>query len=291
MKKCFVLLCCMCLLLGGCQNGAEEAAAPTSIEGTAAPQPTPSQTEQPEEEFFYSPEEEAIAESIFLLYTQRENAENCVSFEGAWERTKVDSGHIGIVNITGQGADGFTFRGQFYYYGHSGFLEGEAFFIAPGVACYAQTPEKIMQNEYLLFFLQDETLRLVASPSIDRGFGAGVSADGEYTKEQPQYIRAVPEDYFTQEELKKIKDLIGEEAYLESFVYCITRGSFDKSLCLLKNARLAVCYRGRIPTLLGEGFTFIQDGDTMYFTFEDTEFAYVSNDSSAAEFPEYILVW
>lgn len=27
--------------------------------------------------------------------------------------------------------------------------------------------------------------------------GAGVSADGEYTKEQPQYIRAVPEDYFT----------------------------------------------------------------------------------------------
>lgn len=45
MKKCIVLLCCACLLLGGCQNGAEEAAAPTSIEGTAAPQPTPSQTE------------------------------------------------------------------------------------------------------------------------------------------------------------------------------------------------------------------------------------------------------
>lgn len=52
MKKYFVLLCCVCLLFSGCRNEAEEAAVPTSIEGTAAPQPTPSQTEQPEEEFF-----------------------------------------------------------------------------------------------------------------------------------------------------------------------------------------------------------------------------------------------
>lgn len=290
MKKYIVLLCCACLLLIGCRNGAKEAAAPTILGETAKPVQTPPATALPEEKFFYSQEEKEIAENIFLLYTQRENVESRVSFEGDWERTNVTSGHIGSVNITGQGTDGFTFRGQFYYYGHSGFLEGKAFFIAPGVACYAQTPEKIMQNEYVLFFLQDEMLRLVASPKIDGGFGAGVSADGEYTKEQPQYIRAVPEDYFTQEELKKIKDLIGEEAYLESFVYCITRGSFEESLCLLKDARLAVCYRGRIPTLHGEGFTFIQDGDKMYFTFEDTRFAYVSNDSSTAEFPDYILI-
>ena len=35
-----------------------------------------------------------------------------------------------------------------------------------------------MQNEYVLFFLQDEMLRLVASGKIEGGFGAGVSADG-----------------------------------------------------------------------------------------------------------------
>lgn len=290
MKKYFVLLCCACLLLGGCWNGAEEAAVPTVFKETAVPEQMPPATDLREEKFFHSDGEKAIAESIFLLYTQRENAENSVSFEGDWRRTNVNSGNIGSLDITGQGTDGFIFRGQFYYYGHSGFLEGEAFFIAPGIACYAETPEKIMQNEYVLFFLQDGMLRLIASPKIDGGFGAGVSADGEYTKEQPQYINDVPEDYFTEDELKKIKNLIGEEAYLESFIYCITRGRMEKDLCLLKDARLAVCYRGTIPTLQGDGFTFIHDGDKMYFKFESTRFAYASNDSSAAEFPAYILV-
>lgn len=288
MKKYFVLLCCICLFLSGCRNEAAGAAVPPVYEETVMPLPV--QTGRPEETFFYSDEQKAIAENIFLLYTQREPAENNASFEGAWRRTNVHSGNIGNLEISEQGADGFAFQGQFYYYGHSGFLEGEAFFIAPGVACYAQTPEKIMQNEYVLFFLQDEMLRLVASGKIDGGFGAGVSADGEYTREQPQYTNDTPEDYFTEEELKSIKSLIGEEAYLESFVYCITRGRIEKSLCLLEEARLAVCYRGTIPTLHGDGFTFIYDGDKMYFTFEDTRFSYISNDSSAAEFPIYLFV-
>lgn len=87
-----------------------------------------------------------------MLYTQRENAENCVSFEGAWERTKVDSGHIGIVNITGQGADGFTFRGQFYYYGHSGFLEGKRSLLLPVLPAMHKRLKKLCKMNICCFF-------------------------------------------------------------------------------------------------------------------------------------------
>ncbi|MBE5946343.1 MAG: hypothetical protein E7259_05260 [Lachnospiraceae bacterium] len=213
------------------------------------------------------------------------------NYEGIWNRTNVHSGYYGTVEITNQDEDGFDFMGNFSYYSHVGSLEGRAYFQEDGTAVYEYVSDMEGQENQYVYFTMTETGLIISATgsSGDLGFGMNVSADGDYTTEEPEYTNAtVLEDNFTDEELESIKSVLTEEYYDDYFKNVIELGVLEVSECTLEDGSKAVYYNGFIPTMGYYNFELLKcdNGDIYYYNYE---IGWKTNVSGAIDFPIFTV--
>ncbi|MGN0330994.1 MAG: hypothetical protein ACI4D5_07085 [Kineothrix sp.] len=238
--------------------------------------------------------EDGRLEEFAGLYSQRRPVDGAESFEGIWNRTDIPSSLYGRIEITGQDEEGFDFTGEFYYYSHMGIAEGRAYFVAEDTALYEYEQEFAQEGEspwqYILFEKRSEELHVLASAySAELGFGMGVSADGEYIREEPVYTNeAVLEENFTEEELESIRQMLGQDFYQEYFVWTVQNGILSAWSCTLEEGGEGVYYEAFVPTMGGYGFELLKCEDgRLYFLSESDKVRYQTNTQGELDFPVY----
>lgn len=280
-------------------EGLPEAEEPTlteePIQAEESEQPITEETAQPmnlsDYDLQYGQQEEFIK-----IYSQIQPVEQAESFEGTWQRTEVANSLSAELTITEQTEEGFMFVGDFYYYSHSGYMEGNANFVAPNVAVYEHVndwgwEEEEITSEYLVFEKTEEGMKLYASSSsADLGFGMNVFADGVYVQGEPVYTNAtVLNDNFTLEEQEKMAILLGMD-YEDYFKLPVEMGILTSTPATLADGSNATYYEAFIPTMGGFGFGMLicENGD-IYFNSEAAVVGWKTNVEGAIDYPAYTL--
>ena len=316
----FIILIC----LSACKNEAENVQPQEVVQEETKP-PVSTETEQEQEEETIPEEpveeevqlpEEPVAEEVpqtaqaldlsaydlqygqheeFLkIYDQRQPVEQAESFEGTWHRTDTASGLGAELTISEQTADGFSFYGDFWYYSHSGYMDGTAYFAAPNVAVFEYINDWGIEGtvpEYLVFEKTGEGMKLYASAaSADLGFGMNVFADGNYTQGEPVYENAnVLNDNFSAQVQEQMQTLLGEN-YDEFFKFPTETGILTATPATLEDGSSAIYYDVFVPTMGGYEFQMLvcENGD-VYFNSGATMVGFQSTVAGATEFPVYEL--
>ena len=165
-----------------------------------------------------------IADDDFSnLYSEAKECPNAENFEGKWY-TGTHSSVSGDMTITDQNEKGFHFAGFFSYYLNSGEAEGDAVFVKDNVAVY-KYPEE--EDEYLGFVMDGDTMHVVQKGIL--GMGMNVSAQGEYSQKEPEYVNAdIINKAYTESQLSEIKKMIGDdEVYDDYFKFGTEIGAVD----------------------------------------------------------------
>lgn len=236
-------------------------------------------------------------EEFRRLYEQIRPVEQAEMFEGTWNRTGVASTLGAEIAITEQTEEGFAFEGDFYYFSHSGWIEGTAYFIASNVAIFEYTQDIFEEtedtaSEYLVFERTQEGMQVYASASsADLGFGMNVSADGSYVQGEPQYTNAtVLEDNFTVDVQEAMQGLLGDD-YEDCFKTVVEFGVIISTPAALEDGTKATFYEAFIPTMGGYAFEMLscENGD-IYFSSEVESVGWRTNVPGATDYPPYILM-
>ncbi len=184
---------------------------------------------------------------LFPCSKAQENAED---FTGEWSRTNVILPYEAYLTISNQDAEGFDVSGETYWYAHMGELYGErAYFLTENVAILEYYNESLETYSYLLFRMEDGTLRVYATGAgADFEAGANCFWHGEYVQGEPVYENVnVMQDTFTEEELETIGNLLGEEQFEEMFVFTTENGSVIEENCTLADGTAATFYNAFVP--------------------------------------------
>ena len=116
------------------------------------------------------------------LYSEAKECPNAANFEGEWYGGE-HSSYSGEITITDQSEKGFHFSGFFYYYLHTGEIEGDALFVKDNVAVYKYTEA---EDEYLSFEMDGDTMHVKQEGLL--GLGMNVWAGRDYTREKKAFI-------------------------------------------------------------------------------------------------------
>lgn len=262
----------------------------------ASESPETSKEIQQEVQVTSEPEKE-VQNASEAVEQQEQTVENAEAFEGVWNRTEEVSGCAAQIEITEQNEEGFTFCGDFYYYSHSGYLEGKASFTAPNVAIWEYTPdympdesaEETESQQYMKFEKTEEGLIVSASAaSSELGLGMNVFTDGLYIQGEPVYTNAtVLEDNFTAQQQEALKELLGTE-YDECFKTVVEEGVLFSAPVVLEDGTGATFYEAFWPTMGGYAFELLvcENGD-LYFNTEYEPVAWATNVEGATDYPVY----
>ena len=157
------------------------------------------------------------------LYEEAKECPNAANFEGEWY-VGSHSSVCGDLTISVQSAKGFHFSGFYSYFLNTGEAEGDAFFVSDNVAVYKYTEA---EDEYLCFVLSGDSLHVIQKGIL--GMGMNVSAEGEYSHEEPLYENEdILNESYTESQLTEIKKLIGDdELYEEYFEFGTKIGAVD----------------------------------------------------------------
>ncbi len=290
-KHKYLLVSLLALLcLSACQNEPQAPTEPQTVVQEETQQQLPAQSlDLSAYDLQYGQQAEFIK-----IYEQIQPMEQAESFEGTWHRTDVASGFGAELTITEQSEEGFAFVGDFYYYAHSGWMEGDAKFVAPNIAVFEYMNEwdgEVTTSEYLVFEKTQEGMNVYASAaSADLGFGMNVFADGSYVQGEPVYTNAtVLADNFTVEVQEKVQVLLGN-AYDDYFKFPVEMGILTSTPAVLTDGSSATYYDVFVPTMGGYAFQLLvcENGE-VYFCSEASEIGWKTTVEGASDFPVYTL--
>lgn len=229
------------------------------------------------------------------LYQRKGAQADALDFNGEWNRTNVVTGIAGSVWISNQDEEGFDFSGEFYYYSHSGEIEGRAYFVEEDLAIYQYEDEyadEEAEEEFIAFVRTDEGMEIrTTGSSWELGFGMNVFADGGYTLGEPEYTNAnILAETFSEEELAKIEQMLGTEGYEEYFVFTVEYGAITTSDCIVEDGQEAVYYEAFLPTMGGYEFTMLICEDGSIYFYSGSDLGWQTNVSGAIDFPGYEMI-
>ena len=229
------------------------------------------------------------------LYQRKGAQADALDFSGEWNRTNVVTGIAGSVWISNQDEEGFDFSGEFYYYSHSGEIEGRAYFVEEDLAIYQYEDEyadEEAEEEFIAFVRTDEGMEIrTTGSSWELGFGMNVFADGGYTLGEPEYTNAnILAETFSEEELAKIEQMLGTEGYEEYFVFTVEYGAITTSDCIVEDGQEAVYYEAFLPTMGGYEFTMLICEDGSIYFYSGSDLGWQTNVSGAIDFPGYEMI-
>lgn len=194
--------------------------------------------------------------------------ENVPDLTGTWNRTNVHSSFSGEIVISDVNSSGFKFTADEYYYSHSGWLEGEAKFVADKCAVAKYEDSVDDDEEYIVFIFENQEMKVLATASSENlGFGMNVSMDGEYTQDEPLYTNAnILNETFSEEELSVFQSNMPEEYYNDFFLFSTTNGVVTNT----KSDNGDRTIEAFVPTMTGYGYTLTIDNEKdCTITFED----------------------
>ncbi len=146
------------------------------------------------------------------LYSEAKECPNAANFEGKWYGGE-HSSYSGEITITDQSEKGFHFSGFFYYYLHTGEIEGDALFVKDNVAVYKYTEA---EDEYLSFEMDGDTVHVKQVGLL--GLGMNVWAGRDYTRDKKAFINDdILNKAYTESQLSEIKKLIGDDELYEDY--------------------------------------------------------------------------
>ena len=146
------------------------------------------------------------------LYSEAKECPNAADFEGKWYGGE-HSSYSGEITITDQSEKGFHFSGFFYYYLHTGEIEGDALFVKDNVAVYKYTEA---EDEYLSFEMDGDTVHVKQVGLL--GLGMNVWAGRDYTRDKKAFINDdILNKAYTESQLSEIKKLIGDDELYEDY--------------------------------------------------------------------------
>ena len=214
------------------------------------------------------------------MYEKKKAVSNHKDFGGHWARTQVHSSSSGDIEIENVNDEGFHFSGEFYYYSHSGEVEGDAFFISEDTAICRQFDEEDIDGEpaYIGLRITDGFLSVIESGFVE-GLGMNVYISGTYVQGEPDYTNAnIVESTFSDSELDEMKVLLGEDSYKELFIDDTELGVVTCSDITISDGRAARLITCTVPTMGGSmGYEMIiTDEGKIYFKHEKGIF--VTND-------------
>ncbi len=224
------------------------------------------------------------------LYENRKPAASAEDFTGEWLRTQVHTGCDGTLTVEQQTDSGFSFAMDCYYFFHSGYCGGEAFFVTPQVAVSEYVDEFADDGErqYIVFVMQNGAMTVRATGAdFEMGLGNRVFLDGSYSKEEPVYTNAGQlEEYFAGEIEDFMKRTLSPDDY-SYFSFSAETGYVSESECTLEGGVRARDLEVFMPTAGGYGFRLIvtEDG-TIYAQFDNESIGFITNDDDAVEMPE-----
>lgn len=229
------------------------------------------------------------------LYQQKIAQTDAPDFTGEWNRTNEVRGFDGLVSISGQDEEGFDFSGEFYYYSHSGVMEGRAYFVTDNLAVYQYENEfgdAENEEEFVAFVMTDDVMKIrTTGSSWELGFGMNVFADGEYTLGEPIYTNAnILTETFSKEELAQIEQMLGAEWYEDYFVFTVEYGAITASDCVVNGEQKGVYYEAFLPTMGGYEFSMLISEDGSIYFYSESDLGWQTNVSEAIDFPSYELV-
>ena len=228
------------------------------------------------------------------------------NFIGVWHRTNCHSAIAGTIAMdkiekeTHGGIKGtfIHFKGEFIRGGNLGNIEGEALFINENEAVYtsweALEDPNLEYDTYLIFNIDDSGLHVSLQGENDRlGFGQGVSATGDYITDEPVYTNTnIVEETFSEEELGRIKELLGEQIYNDEFIYVTSGGVVFDETVILADEKEARYIEAFIPGVgIGYDMLITEDGRIYYKPTgaEKDGFAVITDDPEyeGTQLPEY----
>lgn len=145
---------------------------------------------------------------------------------GEWNRTDCHMGTEGSIEIEEVDSKTVHVTGYFDHYGNSGDLDADGYYISPNQIF-------VHDQEFdAVFILQmpDDDHELCVTQHGLGCMGAGATANGIYTQDEPVYNNANDIiDSFSEDELEIITDLLEEESldYEEYFENAILYGTFE----------------------------------------------------------------
>ena len=146
------------------------------------------------------------------LYSEAKECPNAANFEGKWYGGE-HSSYSGEITITDQSEKGFHFSGFFYYYLHTGEIEGDALFVKDNVAVYKYTEA---EDEYLSFEMDGDTVHVKQVGLL--GLGMNVWAGRDYTRDKKAFKNDdILNKAYTESQLSEIKKLIGDDELYEDY--------------------------------------------------------------------------
>ena len=153
--------------------------------------------------------------------------QNTKDFSGSWKRTDVIRAYNASLEINFQTETSFLFSILAFSGGNSGYMEDEAYFIAPNQAfCYIEST--YLDDNGLLFFtlIGDDLVIDYDGNILVLGFGNNVTAEGIYTKGEPNYTNAnIVDEYLPTQEIRdRMRALVGDDAY-EQIIFVMEDGS------------------------------------------------------------------
>lgn len=153
-------------------------------------------------------------------------------------------------------------------YSHSGWMEGEAKFVADKCAVAKYEDSVDDDEEYIVFIFENQEMKVLATASSENlGFGMNVSMDGEYTQDEPLYTNAnILNETFSEEELSVFQSNMPEEYYNDFFLFSTTNGVVTNT----KSDNGDRTIEAFVPTMTGYGYTLtIVNEKDCTITFED----------------------
>lgn len=209
-------------------------------------------------------------EKAETLYKMRSEIKSIPEIEGTWQRTNVPVSYSASIDISSVSAEGFDIVVNAYYYSHYGLLEGHAAWIDAGTAvCRFDLYDNV---QYIVFLWDNSSLRVKATgASFEMGFGANVTMDGEYTRNEPVYTNAnILHDTFTDEQLCFLNEKLPAEQY-ECFVFTTENGLVD-----ISEENSVKTISAWVPTMAEYRYTLlIENGTIRNISFaNDTEFVF-----------------
>ena len=189
------------------------------------------------------------------------------------------------MTISGQTEDGFQVSAECEYFSHSGELEGRAWFTGADTALLENYGDGY-ETAPVTFQWEGEKLTITSGASgAELGFGANVTIDGTYTRDEPVYTNAgTLERCLTGEQRSALGDTLGEAAYGDLEVSFSDGIVGEPERCVLPDGTGAERYEVFYPTLNYYNLTLILAEDGRFYG-ENTG-GFFTNDPGAAGMPE-----
>lgn len=181
--------------------------------------------------------------------------------DGKWNKTMIHTGMDVELSINNIGEQGFDFCFDAYHYSQNAEISGSVSWKTEECAIGK------VNNEYIAFLFTGDSIRICCSSDSENiGLMAGMTVDGTFIREEPEYTnKDILEETYSEADITALKKIIPKDRYNEDFEWVTHEGVVEVSE--ENNTKIITAY---VPSMAEYGYTVtIINGDQYKIEFFD----------------------